>query len=187
MRSQRIIELQRAPGSGRPAPLPYRRGLAVPTRVRELSAVVLLAVPAALPAQQTSVVQLDGEVRTARYLDSIRDDPARLLLFLRELPKGGDIHTHLSGAIYAETYIDWAAQAGLCARLDNSLEHAFVEGESLWREARPGVPAAACAGTGGMMAVPCRALVERSVKARLQWQLEHAFRLFEQVYGAQQR
>jgi adenosine deaminase len=69
----------------------------------------------------------------------------------------------------------------------NSLEHAFVEGESLWRDARPGVPAAACAGTGGMMAVPCRELVERSVKARLQWQLEQALRLFEQAYGAQQR
>lgn len=30
------------------------------------------------------------------------------------LPKGGDIHTHLRGAIYAETWLDWAAEDGLC-------------------------------------------------------------------------
>ncbi|WP_262695786.1 adenosine deaminase family protein [Kordiimonas aquimaris] len=31
-----------------------------------------------------------------------------------KLPKGGDIHTHLRGAIYAETWLDWAAEDGLC-------------------------------------------------------------------------
>src|SRR5690349_25106961 len=30
------------------------------------------------------------------------------------MPKGGDLHNHLSGAIYAESYIAWAAEAGLC-------------------------------------------------------------------------
>ena len=101
-------------------------GRAVPGRTRArralqrhaLLVVSLFAVPVALPAQ-TRAVQLDGEVRTARYLDSIRADPARLLVFLRELPKGGDIHSHLSGAVYAETYIAWAAEAGLCARVED--------------------------------------------------------------------
>ncbi len=31
------------------------------------------------------------------------------------LPKGGDIHNHLRGAIYAETWLEWAAEDGLCA------------------------------------------------------------------------
>ena len=31
------------------------------------------------------------------------------------MPKGGDIHTHLRGAIYAETWLEWAAEDGLCA------------------------------------------------------------------------
>jgi hypothetical protein len=30
------------------------------------------------------------------------------------MPKGGDLHNHLSGSIYAESYIQWAAEAGLC-------------------------------------------------------------------------
>ena len=30
------------------------------------------------------------------------------------MPKGGDLHNHLSGAIYAERYIEWAAENGLC-------------------------------------------------------------------------
>ncbi|HEX5705322.1 MAG TPA: hypothetical protein VFX97_19135 [Pyrinomonadaceae bacterium] len=30
------------------------------------------------------------------------------------MPKGGDLHNHLSGAVYAESYIQWAAEKGLC-------------------------------------------------------------------------
>ena len=47
-------------------------------------------------------------------MDSIRDHPADLLLFLREMPKGGDIHNHLSGSVYAESLIRWAGEDGLC-------------------------------------------------------------------------
>jgi hypothetical protein len=31
-----------------------------------------------------------------------------------KMPKGGDLHNHLSGSIYAERYIQWAAENGLC-------------------------------------------------------------------------
>src|SRR5690242_2658247 len=54
------------------------------------------------------------EQRTARYLDSIRNQPSLLLAFLREMPKGGDLHNHLTGSIYAEDYIDFAASDNLC-------------------------------------------------------------------------
>jgi hypothetical protein len=37
-----------------------------------------------------------------------------LLAFLHEMPKGGDLHNHLDGAIYAEDLIDFAASGGLC-------------------------------------------------------------------------
>jgi hypothetical protein len=30
------------------------------------------------------------------------------------MPKGGDLHNHLSGSIYAESYVQWAAAKGLC-------------------------------------------------------------------------
>ncbi len=49
-----------------------------------------------------------------RYLQSIRGDTARLITFLREMPKGGDLHNHLGGAIYAESMIKWAGADGLC-------------------------------------------------------------------------
>jgi hypothetical protein len=37
-----------------------------------------------------------------------------LYAFLRQIPKGGDLHSHLSGAVYAESMIRWAAEDGLC-------------------------------------------------------------------------
>ncbi|MBB4210690.1 adenosine deaminase [Rhodothalassium salexigens DSM 2132] len=41
-------------------------------------------------------------------------DRPRLRRFLEAMPKGGDLHNHLTGAIYAETWLDWAAEDGLC-------------------------------------------------------------------------
>ncbi|WP_053719075.1 adenosine deaminase family protein [Saccharothrix sp. NRRL B-16348] len=58
-----------------------------------------------------------GESGVERYLDTVRDDPARLDAFLRELPKGGDLHTHLSGAVTTETLIALAAADGMCVNL----------------------------------------------------------------------
>jgi hypothetical protein len=54
------------------------------------------------------------EQRTARYFESIRKSPPQELAFLLKMPKGGDLHNHLSGAIYAESYIQWASDNGLC-------------------------------------------------------------------------
>jgi hypothetical protein len=62
------------------------------------------------------VLTLSNEERTAIHFDSVRHDPVRALMFLREMPKGGDLHSHLSGAIYAETYIRWAAEDNLCVQ-----------------------------------------------------------------------
>jgi adenosine deaminase len=55
-----------------------------------------------------------AEQRTSRHFDSIRQQPGLLLAFLREMPKGGDLHNHLAGAIYAESLIDFAADDGFC-------------------------------------------------------------------------
>jgi adenosine deaminase len=54
------------------------------------------------------------EQRAARNFESIRKSPPEMLAFLLSMPKGGDLHNHLSGAIYAESYIQWAANDGLC-------------------------------------------------------------------------
>ncbi len=55
-----------------------------------------------------------AEAATIRRFNAIRHNPALLLPFLREMPKGGDLHNHLSGAIYAESYLRWSAEDGLC-------------------------------------------------------------------------
>lgn len=51
---------------------------------------------------------------SAQYYDQVREQPPLLEAFLRRMPKGGDLHNHLSGAIYAESLIGWAAADGLC-------------------------------------------------------------------------
>jgi hypothetical protein len=54
------------------------------------------------------------EQKTARYLDSIRNQPSLLLAFVHDMPKGGDLHNHLDGALYAEDLIDFAASDNYC-------------------------------------------------------------------------
>ncbi|CAN7635353.1 adenosine deaminase [Phenylobacterium sp. LjRoot225] len=54
------------------------------------------------------------ETRTAAALEAIRDDEARLRLFLQAFPKGGNLHLHSWGAAFAEDYIGWAVQDRLC-------------------------------------------------------------------------
>jgi adenosine deaminase len=63
------------------------------------------------------VVQTSGpsaEQRAAAFFESLRERPPQQFAFLRAMPKGADLHNHLSGAIYAESYIQWAAEKGLC-------------------------------------------------------------------------
>lgn len=66
------------------------------------------------PARIDSSKPGSAEARTARRFDSLRKSPPQQLAFLLKMPKGGDLHNHLSGSIYAESYIQWAADNGLC-------------------------------------------------------------------------
>ncbi len=76
--------------------------------------VSLIAVSWVLALGAASAGAQTPEERAARYLDSVRGQSPLLLDFLERLPKGADLHHHLSGAVYAETYIDLAAHDGLC-------------------------------------------------------------------------
>ncbi len=62
-----------------------------------------------------------AEQRTSQRLDAIRKNPSLLLAFLQTMPKGGDLHNHLTGAIYAENWIDYAAQDNLCVDRSTSM------------------------------------------------------------------
>ena len=62
------------------------------------------------PAQQ----RLASEQRATAAFEAARANPLLLHAFLRAMPKGGDLHNHPSGAEFAEQYITFAAQDGLC-------------------------------------------------------------------------
>jgi hypothetical protein len=71
----------------------------------------------ALGAVATTEVRAAGdpaEAATARRLAAIRNQPLALEAFLRDMPKGGDLHNHFTGSIYAESYMRWAAEDQLC-------------------------------------------------------------------------
>jgi hypothetical protein len=83
-------------------------------RVLAGSIAILVAVATVVAAPQRAPATSTAEAATARRLAAIRDDPLLLRAFLREMPKGGDLHSHLSGAVYAESYLRWAAEDKLC-------------------------------------------------------------------------
>jgi adenosine deaminase len=55
-----------------------------------------------------------GTAGTAAWLEQAKSRPPLLRAFLQAMPKGGDLHIHLSGAVYAEKLIGWAVEEGLC-------------------------------------------------------------------------
>jgi len=70
---------------------------------------------AAQPARgQTAARGAGAEQRAAQALDAARTNPLELRVFLRAMPKGADLHYHLSGGVYAESFIRAGAEDGLC-------------------------------------------------------------------------
>jgi adenosine deaminase len=65
-----------------------------------------------------------GTAVVRAFEDARRQGPLALRAFLYGMPKGADLHMHLSGAIYAETFIRNAGEDGLCV---DPNEHAFVK------------------------------------------------------------
>ena len=80
---------------------------------------IALACCAAVSGQAWAPGESPGQ-RTAAHLARIKGDAAALRAFLRAMPKGADLHNHLTGAVYAESYIRWAAELDLCVDLRTS-------------------------------------------------------------------
>ena len=76
----------------------------------------LWAVPAVSQskAQAPHFPQAGAEQPTAHALDAARANPLDLRAFLVGMPKGGDLHMHLTGAVYAESWIKEGAEDHLC-------------------------------------------------------------------------
>ena len=106
-----------------------RRNLLAPTcqsvwlsAVRSLSlastGIAAIALSAVCHAQSPGTRALRptaGEVRAQAALDSAKHyGMPGLYAFLKPFPKGADLHMHLSGAVYAETFIAEAIHQNLC-------------------------------------------------------------------------
>lgn len=52
------------------------------------------------------------------YYNSILGDFAKLRQFFAKMPKGGDLHNHLTGSAYAETYFEIACKKGMYADME---------------------------------------------------------------------
>ena len=101
------------------------------TKIALQFACVLLLVPTTTTANDQerrppsrTTASAASERRVDAHLARIRQDQAALRAFLQAFPKGADLHSHLSGAVYAESYIRWAADLPLCIELATL---AFVE------------------------------------------------------------
>src|SRR5260370_31006180 len=51
-----------------------------------------------------------AEEKTAKYFDSVRHQPSLLQDFLQRMPQGGDLHNHISGAVYTESFVSCEVQ-----------------------------------------------------------------------------
>src|SRR5437588_8793935 len=88
-------------------------------RISWLAVALILWVPAwaQMKARHAAAGQTEGERRGALNLDAARANPLQLRSFLKKMPKGADLHNHLSGAVYAESWIRAAAEDHLCVNV----------------------------------------------------------------------
>src|ERR1700683_1945362 len=94
-------------------------------------ALLLLATISAVaqkPATTSPSTVSAAENRTAHTLARARADPLHLCAFLARMPKGADLHTHLTGAVYAESWIRFAAEDNLCVDL---VTHSFFQSRAM--------------------------------------------------------
>ncbi|KQQ91732.1 adenosine deaminase [Massilia sp. Leaf139] len=83
-----------------------------------LIALAVAAAPAALAKEPATASRLANEAATSRHYAALiaGQEPklAELTMFFTQMPKGGDLHHHYSGAIYVEQYLDFLDRQGLC-------------------------------------------------------------------------
>jgi adenosine deaminase len=89
-------------------------GLFRSSRAASVPLVAVLVLAGQAPPRRALPPGANREAATGRRLSALGHDSLQLRAFLREMPKGGDLHTHLSGAIYAESFLRWAAEDQLC-------------------------------------------------------------------------
>ncbi|HEY5382699.1 MAG TPA: adenosine deaminase [Acidobacteriaceae bacterium] len=79
-----------------------------------------------------------GETRAEHALEAAKKaGKPELYALLKNMPKGADLHMHLSGAVYAETFIAEAARQGLCVAPADVGTPAVPQGQNALRFIAP--------------------------------------------------
>ena len=88
---------------------------------KKLSSLLVALAFAAAPVaakEPAGATRQANEAATARHYAALiagaEPKLAELTMFFTQMPKGGDLHHHYSGAIYAEQYVDFLDKQGLC-------------------------------------------------------------------------
>src|SRR5215472_9479182 len=68
-------------------------------------------------AKPNAVRTIEPADLAAHAFEAARGNPLELRTFLVRMPKGADLHVHLSGAVYAESWIRAGAEDNLCVDL----------------------------------------------------------------------
>ncbi len=100
-------------------------------------ALVLLCSPSVYAQTATkspAAERATPEQRAARAFEAARANPLDLRAFLARMPKGADLHYHLAGGIYAESWIRAAVEDGLCVDVSS---HSFAKPEAVMRSTPP--------------------------------------------------
>lgn len=92
---------------------------------------VLVSVLVLAGAAQARTPAEENTAATAAYYDSLflgtQPRLAELAMFTRQMPKGGDLHHHYSGSIYAEQYMDFVDDNKLCIYKDSLRLETYAE------------------------------------------------------------
>ena len=122
-----------------------------------IAAVVIGLQPAARGQNATAKKPGTEADASSAYQAALKKGAPALHAFLREFPKGADLHVHLSGAVYAETFIRDAGEDGLCvdpAALSFAKPPCTPTGDGAGQHGRR----TKCSTTGWSIHFPCAAL-----------------------------
>ena len=117
------------------------RSILVSAALALASAVPFAAAQAVVPGNKSTAhapALTPGEARVTRAFNAAKAlGKPELYAFLKPMPKGGELHMHLSGAVYAETFIDEAVRQGLCVAPVDRGTPAVPEGQNAVRLVPP--------------------------------------------------
>jgi adenosine deaminase len=71
-------------------------------------------IAALLGASAQAAPTVSSEAAMAALFDKAAASPTELRVLLRAMPKGADLHNHMGGSVYAEDFMRWAGEKGLC-------------------------------------------------------------------------